>query len=92
MSNPMLTPHDKWQSFKCDCVYQNGLQLTGKHEAMCDIPMGYLTGKKPPNYPVPARLIEFDYWPATSTNSGRHAFYGHDYYKPGRWFEFLTIE
>ena len=56
MANPMLTPHDKWQSFRCDCVYQNGIQLAGKHEAMCDIPMGYLTGKKLPNYPVPALI------------------------------------
>lgn len=63
MSNPMLTPHDKWQSFKCDCVYQNGTQIHGACENMCHIPSGYLAGRKEPNNSVPAipLAVKYDY-------------------------------
>lgn len=58
-----LTPHDKWQSWKCDCVWQNGLQIHGECSDACYIPSGYLAGNKPPNYPVPAipLAVKYDY-------------------------------
>lgn len=53
----------------------------------------YLQGKEKPNYPVPALLIEFDYWPAEDAWwSGRACVYGFDYYKPNRWREFLNVK
>ena len=51
----------------------------------------YLAGEYPPHYPVPARIVTFDYWPASHTDNGKPAVYGHDHYKPGRWLEFLEV-
>ena len=58
-----LTPHDDWNTFQCDCVWQNGVQIVGTCEGVCNIPTGYLTGRKPPNYPVPAipLAVKYDY-------------------------------
>lgn len=51
----------------------------------------YHYGHAAPNYPVPARIVTFDYWPAHHTDNGKPALYGHDHYKPGRWLEFLEV-
>lgn len=53
--------------------------------------MPYLNGRYPAHYPVPARIVTFEYWPASQTDNGKPAVYGHDHYKPGRWLEFLEV-
>lgn len=52
----------------------------------------YAIGWDKPNYPMPVRLVTFDYWPACKTSNGKPALFGQDHYKPGRWLEFLTIK
>lgn len=44
-----------------------------------------------PSYPVPARIIEWDFWPAEESWNGISTLYGFDHYKPGRWKEFLAV-
>lgn len=91
MSHPLIFFYrcgsKQYSDVTCDCV-------DGKCErhSMCEVPIGYLCGRKPPNYPVPAEIITFDYWSAEMTDSGKPALYGHRLYKPGRWLEFLAVE
>lgn len=46
----------------------------------------------PANYPVPALLMTFEYWPAKERCGMKPAIFGHDHYKPGRWREFLNTD
>lgn len=52
----ILEHHRHGSTVVCpDCVCQNGIWLVPcSGGAMCDTPVGYLKGNKPPNYPVPA--------------------------------------
>lgn len=60
MSQLTLTPHDRWRSSRCslDCVCQNGTWLVPCTDPMCDVPGGYLTGKFPADYRMPAIPLE----------------------------------
>ncbi len=45
----------------------------------------------PANYPVPALIVDIDYWPASETMDGKPALYCFDLYKPNQWREWLKI-